>query len=272
MMGKWSSKPKGLETARVRENQRRHRGKIKAYIADLERRLSETQACLNDTLVQNSRLRSELEKLQAISARPCVVSDAEEATDDYTSTMASSERTRPQTSLPKPSSTSSDNEGQRSSLLPVPDLTHLSPRTLSPSGLEASQAAQPSRSPSMGSEVDTASSARKPPDHERSYARSPSDAFTPPLPDTFGTAFSQGDEDLAMLRSDCSHLLPPKPGESTIPCKTAYRIIKEQNYNGADLSAVEVFLAPGFRGATVQEDGCRVESTRVFSILDVINH
>jgi hypothetical protein len=70
---------------------------------------------------------------------------------------------------------------------------------------------------------------------------------------------------------DCPHLPPPAPGESTIHCRTAFSIIEQQNYAGQDLSRIDRLLAPGFRRAIAQGDGCRVESNRVFSLIDSLN-
>jgi hypothetical protein len=272
MTGKWSSKPKEQAAARVRENQRRHRARTKAYIAELERRLSEMQARLNNTLMQNSRLISELEKLQGGSPKPCAVNDTAEVTADRN--LIRLAVISSQASSPSPSSTSPKKGGRLSSLLPSFKSTDKSLYTLYPSGQETYQAAQPSPAVLTRSEVGTVSSAMKLSEHGRSYTYAQSclpNTTCSPLSVTIATSFSQGAEDLAVIQVDCSHLPPPKLGESTIPCKTAYRIIKEQNYNGMDSSTIGEILAPGFRSATVQEDGCRVESNRVFSILDIIN-
>src|SRR5690242_8670455 len=48
MTGRWSSKSDEQKAARVRDNQRRHRARTKAYIQHLEKQLSETQARLQE--------------------------------------------------------------------------------------------------------------------------------------------------------------------------------------------------------------------------------
>lgn len=68
MTHKWFSKPKEHKAAGIRDNQRRHRAKTKAYIADLERQLAEERMRLDEALVRNSGLMSELEKLRASGA------------------------------------------------------------------------------------------------------------------------------------------------------------------------------------------------------------
>ena len=135
----------------------------------------------------------------------------------------------------------------------------------------------------MWSEVDAAPPTTTTPEDAQSHISAQSASYHAPfspLSTTLNTtASSQGNalyahqDDLAVLRrSDCSHLPPPMPGESTIPCKTAYRIMEQQNYNGVELTTIRGFLTPGFRGATGEEEGCRVESNRVFSVLDLINN
>lgn len=273
MTGKWSSKPKQQNVARVRENQRRHRARTKAYIADIERKLSETQARLNDALIQNSRLISELAKLQASSAKQSDASEPERAIADQATLSIAGIRSH--VSLPSHSSTLWNNGEAQLSLVPPLNTTRTSLCAFSPGDQEPYQAGLPLETVSTGSKASTPPSARQTPEQERSNpcSRSSSCCETPsPLPVTLATGSSQGDEDLALLQSDCSDLPPPRLGESTIPCKTAYFIIKQQNYNDTDLSSIKGFLASGFRGATVHEDGCRVESHRVYSIFDIINH
>lgn len=278
MTGKWASKPKQQNATRVRENQRRHRARTKAYIADMERRLAETQASLHDALKRNSQLISELERLKPHPSKPYLVGDAERATACHTPVSSSAMRRHASPLIPSPSLTLSNHDRSLPSpILPL-DLTSPSIQILSLSEHRfqvATQATQLPMTVSAGSTVRGASSTRTPAEHDGSSSHMPS--FTHSVasyhsPVTLTTTRSQGDEDLTTFQSDCSDLPLPSPGESTIPCKTAYRIIKEQNYDGVDIHAIEGFLAPGFRRATTLEDGCRVESARVFSILDLINH
>ncbi|KAH7118531.1 hypothetical protein B0J13DRAFT_569356 [Dactylonectria estremocensis] len=67
MMSKWSSKPADHQAVRLRNNQRRHRKKVKERIAELESRLEETQLQLNEALARIAGLSEELE--QARKAR-----------------------------------------------------------------------------------------------------------------------------------------------------------------------------------------------------------
>ncbi|CAG9953617.1 unnamed protein product [Clonostachys rosea f. rosea IK726] len=85
MMSKWSAKPADHEAVRLRNNQRRHRKKVKDRIAELESRLAETQLQLNEALVRVEGLSLELE--QAKTER----TGAEEPlTRDHTQVLESS--------------------------------------------------------------------------------------------------------------------------------------------------------------------------------------
>jgi len=276
MTGKWSLRTKQQEAERIRENQRRHRARTKAYIADIERRLSETQARLNDALMENSRLMYELEKFQPRPAKPSIASNGVEV---HQTLISSTEDTSQVLSQPHPSSLLVTIR-EPSSSLHLLKTNYPSLDTISSSPEKACQAARLSGARSVGSEVGAAPSTRTTPEDERSHTcvqSASSHVPFSPLPVTLTTAASpQGnvhEDNLAvLLQSDCSHLPPPMPGESTIPCKTAYHIIKQQTYHRAELTTIRGFLTPGFRGATVEEEGCRVESNRVFSILDLINN
>ena len=65
MMQKWSSKPKEQRAARIRDNQRRHRTRVKTYIGELERHLAEERARVEKITAHNAALIAELEKLRA---------------------------------------------------------------------------------------------------------------------------------------------------------------------------------------------------------------
>jgi hypothetical protein len=61
------------------------------------------------------------------------------------------------------------------------------------------------------------------------------------------------------------------PDESTTPCRVAYEIIAQQNMAGIDMSNVEQWLWPGFRRATKQGEGCRVDTKVLFALIDYIS-
>jgi hypothetical protein len=69
----------------------------------------------------------------------------------------------------------------------------------------------------------------------------------------------------------CCDLLPLGPGDSTTRCRDAYIMIAQQNYRGLEVSAIRGWLGPGFRGAIIKGDGCRVGTDLLFALLDFIS-
>ncbi|KAL5593601.1 hypothetical protein FOBRF1_012703 [Fusarium oxysporum] len=66
--------------------------------------------------------------------------------------------------------------------------------------------------------------------------------------------------------------LPPVAvGESTTLCRVAYEIISQHNITGVESSEIEQCLRPGFRRATRGGEGCRVETTILYALIDRIN-
>jgi hypothetical protein len=60
MMSKWSAKRADHKAARLRNNQRRHRERVKCHIAELEARLAATQLQLDKALARITDLSNEL--------------------------------------------------------------------------------------------------------------------------------------------------------------------------------------------------------------------
>ncbi|KAF5595012.1 hypothetical protein FPCIR_4636 [Fusarium pseudocircinatum] len=61
------------------------------------------------------------------------------------------------------------------------------------------------------------------------------------------------------------------PGESTTLCRVAYEIIEQHNMTGVESSEIENCLRSGFRRATRMGEGCRVETTILYALIDRIN-
>ncbi|KAK7699061.1 hypothetical protein SLS64_011975 [Diaporthe eres] len=68
----------------------------------------------------------------------------------------------------------------------------------------------------------------------------------------------------------CDGLPPQAPGESTLPCSSAFRIIEQQNFSGVEVTTIRAWLGPGFRKALKPGEACRVETNRVYELLDHI--
>lgn len=272
MVRKWPAKPKADRAARVRDNQRRHRAKTKAYIAELEDQVASMGSQLGQVLEQNKSLVLELELLR------CRLEDSPQsgerndldATAPLSPVHAVRQRHRvvPHTQAP----TSSTMERPRTPSPVRRDITHVTPESGSTVAatswrpcLSSSITQRPSISRTSEGSPTTPPSARDD-DEPCTYNRTADDAFVSPP-----TTAPLSNVEISALRTSCSHLAPPCPGESTIPCGTAYGIINHQNYSGHDIATITRLLQPGFRGATPDGDDCRVMSSLVFTVLDVIS-
>lgn len=174
---KWSTKPADHNATRVRNNQRRHRARVKSHIQDLEKRLEETNEKLESALSTVASLTAELEAFR-----------------------------------------------RRTPLTAAHD-----------------EAVVPSTAPTGSSNIFDHSS-------ERSEGTNIADAAD----------------------CDCQSLPTPAPGESTVPCNSAFQIIEQQNYSGIEVTTIKAWLGPGFRKALKPGEPCRVESGRVYELLDHI--
>lgn len=190
---KWSSKPADHNTTRVRNNQRRHRARVKFHIEDLEKRLEESNSKLETALQKVASLTAEVEFLRrgALDMR---------------------------NALTTPMPTRCD---QSAGYNPSVD----SPRT----------------------SLDSATTF----DH---------------LPEA-----PQRSNGGKTADCDCQSLPAPAPGESTVPCSSAFQIIEQQNYSGVEVTTISAWLAPSFRKAFRPGESCRVESNRLYELLDRIS-
>ena len=263
---RWSSKPKEHTVARVRDNQRRHRAKTKAYIAELERRLAEEQARVEEILVEKAALLCELESLRARGTDNYVSKPIHTTAAGSLSSIAPAHNRAASSSYALAPLSWDTEESPVSSLL----------RPVGASALHSSGSriglpceAQPARDENKqaSAEGQQLPDGEDPSGTRRSGVKDGGCSCTQASP---SSTSSNGEDGLAVLLSDCSTLPPPARGESTIPCTTAYNMIKQQNYRGWDLRAIGEFLTPGFRGPTITGDGCRVDSNRVFSAIDSV--
>lgn len=236
-VAKWSSKPADHKIVRIRNNQRRHRERVKCRIADLESKLAKTQLELQEAL-------STIERLTA-HANP----------DD----------SRPLSSVSRVDTTARDHATTESESRPnvtqQPSLLSLSPSQLFPAvALPPQQQAYPDA-----------------PENRRDFARCSVSGhrLTPLLGAAPGVeSWSTSADEAAVIDRESGYeceLQPANPKESTTRCRDAYRIIAEQNYACLEASAVRGWLQPGFRRASAEEDGCRVDNRLLFTLLDYIS-
>lgn len=71
--------------------------------------------------------------------------------------------------------------------------------------------------------------------------------------------------------SPCCEDHEPADGAFTTSCTRAYILIAQQNFRGLDELSIKERLWRGFRKARDEKEGCRVENTVLFSLLDFIS-
>lgn len=253
MTHKWSTKPSEANSARIRDNQRRHRARMKARTALLETRLADTQSQLQEALAQNAKLLSELEALRAHYAGKSTtgeVASASRSSDTAVAAPSTTDQWKTHATTLLSNATDTGNMSQREPALPALKSTATPTTSQTPVDQSNSSVSEGNSKSSTCGGVRCAASR---------------------VTTTSAEWDGLSAEEFATLRAACSRLPPPTATESTIPCDTAYDLIRQHNHAGEDLAAINVLLAPGFRGSTSQGDGCRVESSRVFAVIDFIN-
>lgn len=114
---------------------------------------------------------------------------------------------------------------------------------------------------------------------QRAGATAVQDIFDPPIPtdaypNTLTTTVTPPSTERAETDDSadcgCDGLPPQGPGESTLPCSSAFRIIEQQNFSGVEVTTIRAWLGPGFRRALRPGEACRVETNRVYELLDHI--
>lgn len=284
MTQKWSSKPKHDRAARVRENQRRHRAKAKTYVAELENQVADLKSRLNEVLEHNAQLVSEVDKLRDLFERgPRMVGRYRVNGQGWN---MENEELSPSQPLPPPiiteedqhastSSTHIENLGQVSPHI-SPDTTQPTPSDLVVGTPVAARLYSPIQSCITTPTSRSNEHLHAPGVNLSDYIPSclelcSSENTTKSISVSIPNIATSDNIDLASLRARFTHLPPPAPGESTIPCETAYGIISQQNYAGQDLSTISRLLRPGFRRAVLEGDDCRVMSSFVFAVIDAIS-
>lgn len=229
---KWSSKPADHNAVRVRNNQRRHRARAKEHVQDLERRLEETSARLEAALQTISHLAREVEMLRGRVGL---------ATPAW-----------PQ--LPAPTTTTAT--------MPPPVVTGPGPDPDTAEGLDVEAGG--------AAESTTLQTSLRP----ETEAPGPTDRDIPPTTTTAASATTADAGDGGDGGTDCGcedgRLPPQAPGESTLPCSSAFSIIEQQSFSGVEVTTIRAWLGPGFRRPLRPGEACRVETNRVYELLDHI--
>lgn len=247
---------------RLRDNQRRHRARVKSHIAELEARLAETKAQLNAALDKINYLTTEVESLRRGQATERHTNPGPR----YPSAPESRAHSRLQAVLPS----SGDYANQSSCSLGEPTILNIA----GPSVLERASLGEPGDPGALpavrGSSTATAThlpTVLSPPSQdEQPHPQCSGNCNRPNQPHTQL-------EMAVVVLSDryCKGLPAPHSGESTTTCVDAYGVIEQQNFSGMDVAAITSWLKPGFRGPTEQGGGCRVDTQLLFALLDNIS-
>lgn len=253
---KFSSKPPGHDALRQRENQRRHRARVKGRIAQLEAALSSAQTELGDALIRIESLTAEVWRLQrALEPTPQGPASAPAPHSRARVTGDSS-------IIPQP--------GVAISVLPPgeKELAQQSPAMFDESPRAGRLRSSANTCATCMEEVAAPDTARPTVPNTAGAAREPNGPH--PLPRSIpelqsrslpNSAFNDPDD-------DCPLLPPPGAGESTMPCRDAYSIIRDRSTPEFDLSEATNWLKPGFRRAIVPGSGCRVQTHVLFAFVD----
>lgn len=239
-MTKWSSKTPDRNAIRVRNNQRRHRARVKAHAAELEAKLAAAQSQLEVAICRIKQLTSELEQVRQL------VLEKEPHVEQHE---------RLETDAGRPCC------GDR-----IGDAARRRPGQLS---------VQPTAGPPHSAAAETPVSPRLTPPPPFSSQSAASGISASPAPLSIDVPLSTtapaATWDYDRQDPDGNALPLPAAGESTITCKVALRIIDQQNYYGlVDAKDVETRLRPGFRRCSRPGGGCRVETTLLYALIDNI--
>ncbi|KAH8747627.1 hypothetical protein F5883DRAFT_437073 [Diaporthe sp. PMI_573] len=232
------------KAARLRDNQRRHRARVKAHTAELEARLAETKARLDAALDEIAHLTSEVESL-----RSGLVTEQHANAGPDSSSRETRAHSRPQAVAPP--------LGNRAShpLCPFgePTISNIAGPSVreraSSDGPDVSRALPASPRPQCSGNCD----------QDQTHVDGEAHATQPDI--------------LVVMMSgrDCKGLPAPRSGESTTPCFDAYKVIEQQNFSDLDVAAITRWLKPGFRKAADKGGGCRVDTQLLFALLDHIS-
>jgi hypothetical protein len=239
-MGRRKTKTHEQDLARVRENQRRHRAKVKDQVANLQEKLAEKEALLAKAEERIVELTAalEFERLRTGEGQTEYASD--ESLEDPKDTISAE-------------------------LVPPTDVLQPTPASLHRDSAPAVKRPCEGRCPWVYlSTVGTAKSQPSP--------SSDSPNTSDPTNDVITLAGSSSyTETVELATKQCLDLDPPRFGESTTLCITAYNLIDQQNYRGLETSTVYQWLRQGFRSGHDRLDGCRVENSILFSLLDFVS-
>ncbi|KAI5456959.1 hypothetical protein BGZ63DRAFT_395170 [Mariannaea sp. PMI_226] len=248
MMSKWSSRPADHNAIRQRNNQRRHRQRVKGRIEELEAQVAETKLQLSQALARIEGLSRELEEARA--THNSMPPETHKTSTDISPTSKNSadeplkRRNSCQSTSVQDSPNYSGSQSDRAVVQLGRDIPNMQ-CPLAPSQTIAISISTYNRSPILS-------------------APWTSD-MTMQAPTLDYEILTESDN------QDCCDLSLPSPRKSTTRCQDAYLTITQQNYKGLDNSVIREWLEPGFRRPISQGDGCRVDTDLLFTLLDFIS-
>ena len=235
----------------MRENQRRHRARRRDQLASLEQQLADTERLLAEARAQITVLQAERDTANAFFCLDLskhldvdvgigkAVRDA--CTRAHVADEAGDERL------------CGDRDGRVETILQASDSTSTSTNVFSP-------IATP-QTPSTMIPTTPAPLVVGPP---------PCCSDTPLLlPATTGSGGAAAAVDPECV--SCSTRPPPSPSESTTLCAQAFAMISQVNFRNVDAAQVRAWLAQGYRRAGKEGEGCSVENSVLWGVLDYIS-
>ena len=241
---KWAAKPSGTNRkTQVRDNQRRHREKVRNYIAQLEAELESSQKQLQNAFATVDRLRAQLDSALSNGARTSAT------LDDDMSAAAANDENGLQTDASEP-------ESKREPIKERVDNANETHATPVYGGCRKTchRASQTEIQGEAGiSQRLMQDSATINPLLSSAIVR---DLQSYTWPDK--------------CEGNYCTMKPPGSSISTTRCLDALRTIAENNYAGLDVATIHKRLQPGYRRPSENQDGCRVDNQLLFALLDRI--
>lgn len=255
---------------RVRNNQRRHRERRRQYIAFLEEKVEHGEHLLVQARARIAELENDCRcwKYRAAKEHPdgdvtlesSAPTEGQQQLEKWVTRHQRPPYGAPDTSRSpdmatisksRPSLAATNFTVADGSFTPMVSPPEPSPAFIAPASVHLFHIPEPNLIPQHKTEMDKESiSALK----DDTIAGQSEDASQGPL----------GPE------SDCK-TYPPLQDESTVPCSHASILIAQQNARGMDENAIRCWLEKGFRRGKNQDEGCRVETSLLFALLDFIS-
>ncbi|RDL40078.1 uncharacterized protein BP5553_00057 [Venustampulla echinocandica] len=289
MTGKWSTKPPDHAITRVRNNQRRHRARVKTHISDLEQKLGDTQRLLSHAEARIAQLTAELDSFRNghLPSPPCEEPGPESPNGDFIASAGGelADSSMKEHIVPYGTHISRCSSDPRS--ISIESEAEAVAGTQTEDHFAVSPLASSIGRPRYSSVECTAPIAVDEP-HPLCCSSGRVQPSQRPADEASGctSQISAGAKDalekaflsLPMLRGNKESvdqqypdLDPEQPDESTTLCSNAFVLIEQQNVRGLDISVISERLQQGFRRIESGHGDCGVENRVLFALLDHIS-